>query len=832
MRAHYLAALATITIATPLAFGQATDNPYDGLERRDGLLTVHVDPAGGKVLLTLPAATADGMIGRFIYAIRITSGVGSNPLGLDRGLGDSGRLLLFRRIGDHVIAEIENVDYRANSADPAERRAVAESFARSIIWSGAIVDTDAAGRTTVDVSSFITRDAFNVATQLADRGQGSFSLDSTRSFPTPNALAFPDNVELEALLTFASSKPGDEIQATTPEPEALTIRMHHSLVRLPDSDYVPRRFDPRSASIDMLWYDFAQPLTEPLAVRVSRRYRLQKLTPGSAAGPVKKPIVFYVDPGAPEPIRSALIDGASWWAEAFSAAGFEDAYRVELLPDDAHPADVRYNVIQWVHRQTRGWSYGGGVADPRTGEMLKGHVILGSQRVRQDRMIFESMVGAAENGSGSRNDPTQVALARIRQLAAHEVGHALGFHHNMAASTNDRASVMDYPAPLITLDRAGQPDLGDAYSVGVGAWDKFTVAWLYSEFDDGVDEQAGLDALFGQFGELRYVADQHARSVSNPFPYGSVWDNGENAIDELDRTLAIRAAALAKFGARRLGPRREIADLTTLFAPLYLYHRYQVDAAAKYIGGLRCLCYPIRDDATPSATQDRFAASSSGSNWIDPKLQRRALQSLLRTVHNDTLAVPQRIIQQFAPSLNADEPIMGRERFGSRLGPVFDRGYAAQAAARLTFKALLVTPRLNRLHNSAWPSETAASPFTVAELLSTTSDAVFDDYADTITGHAVRDEYLTQLFALLHDSSAMPGVRATVLAELAQRERRLKRADGTLRWFAERIRRELQRPLEPMESTQTPTAVPPGSPIGSADYEGCWHCDSAELLGL
>ncbi|MEO1035539.1 MAG: zinc-dependent metalloprotease [Pseudomonadota bacterium] len=809
-------------LAAVLVFGAAhadETDPFAGLDRREGLVTVHAAPTGGKVLLTLPAPDGAGLIGRYIYAIRITSGVGSNPLGLDRGLGDAGRLLAFRQIGDKVVAEIENVDYRAVSDDPAERRAVAESFARSIIWSGAVVHTDADSRPTIDVSSFVTRDAFYLSTHLANRGEGNFALDANRSFPTRNALAFPDNVELEALLTFASGKPGDEIQATTPEPEALTLRMHHSLIRLPDDGYTPRAFDPRSAAIDVLWYDMAQPLTEPLAVRVARRYRLEKVNPGSAPSPVKKPIVFYVDPGAPEPIRSALVEGASWWAEAFEAAGFLDAYRVELLPQGAHPADVRYNVIQWVHRQTRGWSYGGGVADPRTGEMLKGHVILGSQRVRQDRMIFEAMVGAAENGTGSPNDPTQVALARIRQLSAHEVGHALGFYHNMAASSNDRASVMDYPAPLITLDNVGKPDLSNAYAVGIGNWDKFTVAWLYSQFDADVDEATALAALIDQAAAdgLRYVADQHARSVASAHPFGSVWDNGENAIDELDRTLAVRAAALAEFNAKTLANGRELADLATAFAPLYLYHRYQVDAAAKFIGGAY-FDYGVKGSNTANVVSVPFAE------------QRRALASLLATIGNDALAVPPRIAAQLTPPLDASEPIMGRERVASRLGPLFDKGYAAAAAARISFNALLATPRLNRLHVAA--SQSADSdPLPVSELLGATGDTAFAAYADAVTGNAVRDEYLSKLFEVLHDGSALPGVRAAVLTELAQRRRRLGRSNRAPNVFARRIDRELARDLEAVTPTVQAAEIPPGSPIGSASHDGCWHCDSAELLG-
>ncbi|MEM1263553.1 MAG: zinc-dependent metalloprotease [Pseudomonadota bacterium] len=803
----WLAMLPVIAVAKNVC------EPSTALNRQQGLLTVHHRQSGGCTLLELPAADEDGLIGRYVYAMRLASGIGSNPIGLDRGYGDSGRVLIFRRVGDSVIAEIDNTEFRANGAPIAEERAVRESFARSIIWSAEIIAEASDGRMTVDFGSFLTRDAMYIGAYLSRSGHGSFSLADDRSFPT-KALVFPDNVELEALLTFVSTAPGEEIQATTPEPEAVTVTMHHSIVRLPDDGYRVRAFDPRSAAIDLGWYDFAQPLTEPLMVRVVRRYRLEKTNPGSAPSTVNKPIVFYVDPGAPEPIRSALVEGAGWWAQAFEAAGFIDAYRVEVLPDDAHPMDARYNVIQWVHRQTRGWSYGGGVADPRTGEMLKGHVILGSQRVRQDRMIFESMVGAAANGSGAANDPTRVALARIRQLAAHEVGHSLGFYHNMAASVNERASVMDYPAPRIRLDANRRPDLSDAYGVGIGAWDKVTVAWLYSEFDDGTDETVQLNAILkaARDAGLHYVADQHSRSVANAHPYGSVWDNGANAIDELETALAVRAVSLESFGKPALAPNREIADLATVFAPLYLYHRYQVDAAAKFVGGAF------------------FNYGLNGQNdskvaWVEADEQRRALSALLRTLDSDTLTIPARITELLTPPLDASEPVQARERFGSRLGPLFDRGQAAGAAARITLKALLSVPRLNRVE--AANSADAAVDLSVTEILDATSAVVFGAYEDSIVANAVRDEYVTQLASVYKHPDALPAVKAMVFAELTARQRRLRRGNAIGQLLARRITAELEAATEPVAAAE----IPPGSPIGSdAMPHGCWHCDTASLL--
>ncbi|MCK5745237.1 MAG: DUF5117 domain-containing protein, partial [Oricola sp.] len=462
---------------------------------KDGFLTLFADEKGGKVYAVFPPADEEGVSLRAIYAAGLTSGLGSNPVGLDRGLFDGGSLIAFRRVGDKLIAEQENWTYRATSDNPLEQKAVRESFARSFLWAGEVTATGPAGESLVDISSFLTRDSLGVVAALKDHPKGgSFSVAADRTFPdAAAALAFPDNVEFDSYLTLTSDAPGAEVRATAADARAVTMVVHHSLVKLPDDGYKPRPFDVRSGAIDVSFYDFSAPLSEQIQRSVARRFRLERVDPTADFGPVKNPIVFYVDSGAPPQIRDALIEGASWWADAFAAAGFENAFRVEPLPEGAHPRDIRYNVISWTHRQTRGWSYGGGVSDPRTGEMLKGSVILGSQRVRQDRMIFEGLAGADKSGTGSADDPVEIALARIRQLSAHEVGHALGFSHNFAASSNGRASVMDYPAPLVTVGANGALDFSDAYDVGIGDWDKVAATWLYAEFAPDADEQAGLN---------------------------------------------------------------------------------------------------------------------------------------------------------------------------------------------------------------------------------------------------------------------------------------------------------------------------------------------------
>jgi len=450
----------------------------------------------GSFTITLPKADADGVSLRLIHSAGLTAGLGSNPVGLDRGYADSGRVIAFRRVGGKVVIEQENWAYRASADNSLERESVRQSFARSFLWAGEIADQNAGGAYTVDISSFLKSDILNLVGMLDGAGQGAYSIDGERSFVEAGSLlAFPDNVEIDAFVTLSAEKAGGEVAATSADGRSFTLSVHHSFVRLPDDGYRPRIFDPRAAAIDVPFYDFSAPLDAALVKKYALRFRLERRDPNARSGPVKKPIVFYVDPGAPEPVRKALIDGASWWADAFRAAGFENAYRVELLPEGAHPRDVRYNIIQWVHRQTRGWSYGGSLFDPRTGEILKANVVLGSQRVRQDRMIFEGLAGAAKSGTGAADDPVELSLARIRQLSAHEVGHTLGFAHNFAASANDRASVMDYPAPLVRPTTDGGLDFGGAYDSGIGEWDLVAAAWLYSQFKSGTNEAAALDRI-------------------------------------------------------------------------------------------------------------------------------------------------------------------------------------------------------------------------------------------------------------------------------------------------------------------------------------------------
>jgi len=797
----------------------------DGLERRDGFVPVYVDMEEGRVLAAFPPAGEDGLSLRAIYAAGLTAGLGSNPVGLDRGRFDSGSLIAFRRIGARLVAEKENWTYRASTDNPLEARAVRESFARSFIWSGEIIAESGEGELLVDLSDFLTRDALDVRGALRNHPQGgAFTIAEDRSFPDAGAvLAFPDNVEFDAFLTLVGDEPKGEVEATAADPRAVTLVQHHSLVRLPEAGYEPRPFDPRSGAIEIPFYDFGAALADPVKRGYARRFRLDKVDRDAAVSDAVRPIVFYVDAGAPEPVRSALIEGAAWWAEAFEAAGFTNAYRVEPLPEDAHPRDIRYNIIQWTHRQTRGWSYGGGVSDPRTGEMIKGSVILGSQRVRQDRMIFEGLAGAGATGSGAGNDPVEIALARIRQLSAHEVGHALGFAHNFAASANDRASVMDYPAPHIRVGEDGALDFSQAYDVGVGAWDKVAAAWLYAQFAGDADEAGELERILadGYGAGLHYVGDSDGRSVGTGHPRASVWDNGDDPVAALREAMAVRKVALENFGPGVIADGRPMAAMRQVIVPIYLYHRYQVDAAAKLVGGYG-FSYKAKGDALPDAAA------------VSDLRQRQALAALLETLDPAALSLPAALLDQLTPAPGGGGVhAAGVDLFDGDADPQFDLVAAAQSAAAITLRALLHPARAARLVE-ARRRDPAALGF--AETLSAIDRIVFEAPArpeETAIVHAVQGRFVSELIDLSLDAGAATAMRAASEAQLRTIADRLQPsffnaspADSRhhARWLRARIEAHLERPAMASAAAAPAPEIPQGSPIGGGFMETCWHC--------
>jgi hypothetical protein len=788
-----------------------------GTELRTGLIDLHLDPAKGRLLATLPPASGPGgLLGRFLYVEAIETGLGSNPVGLDRGQLGASRILELRRVGSRVLFEVPNLRFRSLSDDAGEVRAVRESFATSVLWATELLATDPDGRVLVDLTGFASRDAHGIAERLAASRQGVFTLDRERTAVDLDACrAFPDNVELEAIQTFTGSDPGPEVRSVAPEPRALTFVLRQSLLRLPEDGYRPRDHDPRMGSFAIQFADYSAPLDRPIERRWIARHRLEKLDPRAARSAVREPVVYHVDRGAPEPVRTALVEGASWWAEAFERAGFGDAFRVELMPEGADPLDARYNVIQWVHRATRGWSYGSAVVDPRNGEIVKGHVSLGSLRIRQDRLLFEGLAGVRRTGTGGADDPIELALARIRQLSAHEVGHTLGLAHNFAASTAGRASVMDYPAPLVTVDEEGRLDFGRAYATGLGDWDRAAIAWAYLEFAPGADERAELDRIARATVDrgLVMLSDADARGDAAAHPLASLWDNGSDPVSALERTMRVRRLALARFGERNLAAGQPTSHLEEVFATVYLHHRFQLAAAAKVLGGVDYR-HALAGDGQPAPRA------------VAPERQRRALEALLAALGPEVLDIPESALAVLAPRV----PETGRsgEQFAGRTGPTFDALGAVATAADLALRALLEPARAARLVDQH--RRDPASP-DFSEVLDTLIGRVFLDPSTleprtAEVARVIQRVAVERMLALSGDADAAPWVRSRVdaaLADLLQRVDRVESLDASerahLAGLAAEIGRHLARPAAVREPARSALAEPPGEPIGGAGFD-------------
>ena len=801
--------VAAMTIAAPTAVsGQAQAGPVaptiaartGGLERRDGFIPIYLDSRQGRILLEIPR---DSM--RALLMITQATGLGSNPIGIDRGSSGAVRVARFDRDGDHVLLVFENWEYRVSSGNAEHARTVAEAFPPSTVAALPLL-AEENGRMLVDVTDVALRDWNDVAGTLARAQQGVYTVARDRSsIYRPYTKAFPENTEIDAAITFAAAgRPGGTVSSIVPDGRAVTLRQHLTLLKLPDAAYKPRVLDPRVGFFGIAFKDYSQPVQEPLVVRWAARHRLERVNPSDPASPIKEPIRYYVDRGIPEPIRTATLQGVKWWEQAFDRAGLVGGFKVDLLPDGVDPMDARYNVVQWENRNERGWSVGGALTDPRTGEMIKGMARLDSHRARTDYNLYAGLMGA--NASPA---DTAFVLARVRQVSAHEVGHTLGLQHNYIASTYERASVMDYPAPRVRLDGNGRVDLSQAYGVGPGVYDVWAIHWGYGVFPPAAESDS-LRAIVsdGLRKGYLYLSDADARPEYGSDPRVNLWDDAATPLDFLRTQTAVRRVATNAFGERNIRAGEPIALLQERFVPVYFMHRFALNGTSKAIGGME-YSNAVRGDAQQAT-------------WPVPYAQQsEALKLMIDALRPGELAIPDTVLTLMAPGASSVTP--GVELFQSRTRPAFDELGAAQTLSQMILDMVLQRDRAARLVEFA--SHGSGAHLTLGGVIDAIVAGTWDGgvpgtaklaAVQRVTQRAVADK----LLMMAADSEAAPQVRAMAEFKIAElrakaKARAVSGADEVrAHWLS--IGEDFTRWIEKRELPRFSVSLvaPPGDPFG------------------
>ena len=753
----------------------------------------------GKITLAI-----DKLDQEFLYVNSLSRGIGNNDLGLDRGQLGNARVVYFTKKGDKIFLIQPNLKYISTSENTLENKAVDQAFARSVLYGFKIIKSEN-NKHYIDLTPFILQDVHGVSIRLKNSSSGSYSLDILKSaIDLERTKAFPKNIEFDVMLTFTGNPKGSLVRSVTPTPSNLTVNQHHSFIQLPDNNYMKRGFDPRSGSNPFIVYDYSTPINEPTEQRYIVRHRLEKKNKENEISEPVEPIVYYLDNGTPEPVKTALLEGGKWWNQAFESIGYKDAFQIKILPENADPMDIRYNLIQWIHRSTRGWSYGASIVDPRTGEIIKGQVSLGSLRVRQDYMI---LLGLTENPNDEINNKkiVETSLDRIRQLSAHEIGHTLGFAHNYLSSISNRSSVMDYPHPKIDIVD-GKINLDNAYDKDIGEWDKVSVAYAYSDFSSGLDELTELNKIIEAASKkgLGFISDSDSRPIGSAHPFSHLWDNGELPYKELNKLLNVRKIALNTIDLNHLKNNEPYSKIEDILVPVYLLHRYQIEATAKAIGGLKYQ-YFVKNN------------KSEKIEFVDNDLQIKSLESLISVIDPKNLTLPNDLISIITPRSFSNNRT--RENFKSNTGVAFDYISASSSILNHTFNLLFNYQRVNRIVQQNMLNNNLIS-----------LDEYFDNIIDSLYNFNSSSTYemelnknsksiiLDYVFNLYSHPALYDNGRSIVLNKILKIKKELNSKNVFDSLLIKRINHFLDNPNE-YNISQNYT-IPDGSPIGdfSCDY--------------
>ena len=784
--------LLSIILVSSFSFSQETDY--------EGFMNFSYNDDSGKIILEIKNLDSE-----FMYINSLSRGVGNNDLGLDRGQLGNSRVVYFTKRGNKILLIQPNLRYVSNSSNYLENKAVEEAFARSVLFGFDIIEKSNDSYK-IDITSFLISDAHGVSQRLKYSNSGSYTLNKSMSaIDLDRTKAFPKNIEFDVLLTFTGNPSGNLVRSVTPTASNLTVNQHHSFVELPDNNYKKRKFDPRSGSNPFIVYDYSTPIDEKLEQRFIVRHRLNKKYPKQEISEPLDPIVYYIDNGTPEPVKTALIEGGNWWNQAFESAGYKDAFRIEVLPEDADPMDVRYNLIQWIHRSTRGWSYGASIVDPRTGEIIKGQVSLGSLRVRQDYMILSGLI---DNPNDIENKALikKTSLDRIRQLSAHEIGHTLGFAHNYISSANNRSSVMDYPHPKIDIID-GDINIDNAYSKNIGDWDKVTVRYAYTDFQENENEEIKLNQIIEEAVNkgLYFLSDSDSRPVGSANPFSHLWDNGEFPYKELNKLLKVRDLALKNIDLENLIDGEPYDRIEDILVPIYMLHRYQIESTAKAIGGVDYLYF------VKNLNNDKV-------KFVNSKLQKESLESLLNVLNPKNLVLPDNLIEILSPRSFRNPRT--RENFESNTGVTFDYINASSSVINHTLTFLINPERINRIYQQNMFGENILK---LEDYLTIISNSIFSNKKMSLYESSINNNtsslFLDHLFLAFNNSKTNDLSKSLILSSIVNTKEKLSSNLNNYNAFlVNKINGFLDNPdkYKPIEKTK----IPDGSPIGnfSCDY--------------